>query len=310
MTLEEMKQLKAKKGLTIEQISARSGVPVGTLSKIFAGLTKKPRTAALDAIERVLTDESFLEQGKANYYEILSEDAKSAFIVKENPSPWGSGTGSEKADPDAGKDDSGYSNRYDPSVFKGTGIRWKKQGEYTVDDYLALPDDVRVELIDGVFFYMDAPSFLHQTLVMEFTLRLHDFVRNGKGQCRVCPSPVDVQLDNDNRTMVQPDIIVVCDRDKIRRRVHGAPDLCIEILSRSSKDKDRRIKHYKYARAGVREYWIVDPFAKSVVVYNYDKDDEIRIYGFDSRIPVGIWDNKCSVDMKEIWEAVQDLEAD
>ena len=120
-------------------------------------------------------------------------------------------------------------------------------------------------------------------------------------------SPLDVQLDCDNKTMVQPDVVVVCDRDKIIKRcVYAAPDLVVEVLSPYTKKKDMTLKMHKYANAGVKEYWLIDPDKKKIIVYNFIKDD-YSIYGFDSIIPVAIWDGDCQIDFNVILEAIQFL---
>ena len=98
----------------------------------------------------------------------------------------------------------------------------------------------------------------------------------------VLPSPVSVQLDEDNRTMLQPDVVVCCDRDKIlRSHVYGAPDMVIEILSPSTRKKDMGLKLKKYITARVREYWMVDPDKKKVVVYDLEHNELPAIYGFE-----------------------------
>ena len=102
----------------------------------------------------------------------------------------------------------------------------KRQGEYTVEDYRALPEDVRAELIDGVLIFLEAPTFTHQELIAEILFDIQTFIRKNKGPCRVVPSPLDVQLDCDDRTMVQPDIAVICrnepDHEKGRLRRAGS----------------------------------------------------------------------------------------
>ena len=118
-------------------------------------------------------------------------------------------------------------------------------------------------------------------------------------------APVDVQLNCDNRTMVEPDVIVVCNRDKIIRRcVYGAPDFIVEVLSPSTKKKDLTIKLNKYTEAGVKEYWLVDPDAKRVMVYRFEEDVVLNIYGFDSKVPVGIFDGKCEIDFAELYKQI------
>lgn len=184
----------------------------------------------------------------------------------------------------------------------------KRQGEYTLEDYYEIPDDIRVELIDGVIYNMAAPSATHQDLILEMAVALRDFIKKNKGNCKVYISPIDVQLDCDDRTMVQPDVIVFCDRDKIINRcVYGAPDFIVEVLSPSSTKRDTAIKLRKYKEAGVREYWIIDPDKKKVVVYDWTKSEIPKVYGFDSKVSVGIFGGECVIDFAEIYEEIKFL---
>ena len=130
----------------------------------------------------------------------------------------------------------------------------KRQGEYTLEDYYALPDDISAELIDGELIFLEAPSSIHQELIGELFFEIKLYIRTNNGPCKILPSPLDVQLDCDNRTMLQPDISVICHRDRIvKKGVYGAPDLCIEIVSPSSRKRDYEKKRMKYQNAGVRE---------------------------------------------------------
>ena len=181
----------------------------------------------------------------------------------------------------------------------------KKQGEFTLDDYYAMPEDTRVELIDGVLYEMLAPTTIHQDFGFQIAHKLQNYIEKNKGKCWVAVAPVDVQLNCDNRTMVEPDVIVVCNRDKIIRRcVYGAPDIIVEVLSPSTKKKDLTIKLNKYTEAGVKEYWLVDPDAKRVMVYRFEEDVVLNIYGFDSKVPVGIFDGKCEINFAELYEQI------
>lgn len=122
------------------------------------------------------------------------------------------------------------------------------------------------------------------------------------------PAPLDVQLDCDNKTMVQPDMVIICDYNKLRKKnVFGAPDFVIEILSGSTRKKDSIKKLQKYENAGVREYWIVDPDKKKVIVYEFEVEMSPTIYGFEDRIPVGIFGGDCIVDFTEIYAYVRVL---
>lgn len=179
----------------------------------------------------------------------------------------------------------------------------KRQGEYTLEDYYALPDDIRAELIDGELIFLEAPSSIHQELISELLFEIKLYIRANNGPCKILPSPLDVQLDCDNRTMLQPDISIICHRDRIvKKGVYGAPDFCIEIVSPSSRKRDYEKKRMKYQNAGVREYWIVDPKTESVLCYFFEESAEPHPYTFDDKIPVRIYVSKLVINFAEIKE--------
>lgn len=180
----------------------------------------------------------------------------------------------------------------------------KKQGEYTLDDYFAIPDERRVELIDGVIYDMPTPSTLHQMVLGEIIFVLGNYEKKKKDRFIFAVHRLGVQLDCDEKTMVEPDIIVVREKDKIRKYIYGAPDFVIEILSPSTSKKDSTIKLKKYKDAGVREYWMVDPDKKKVVVYNWSKSEIPAVYGFDAKVPVGFFGGECVIDFAEIYEEI------
>ena len=116
-------------------------------------------------------------------------------------------------------------------------------------------------------------------------------------------APYDVQLDMDDRTMVEPDVMVICDAKKVTMRCcYGAPDLVMEILSPATRRKDLILKTAKYQNAGVREYWIIDPAAEKLLVYRFEKDWFPQNYDFGAQVPVGIWDGKLVIDFAGIRE--------
>lgn len=184
----------------------------------------------------------------------------------------------------------------------------RKQGEYTLEDYYALPDERRVELIDGVIYDMAAPTHIHQLISGQIFRTLADYIDRSNGTCIPAYAPLDVQLDCDDKTMLQPDVLVVCDRSKFRKGiVYGAPDLVVEILSPSTRNKDSYLKTEKYANAGVREYWQVDPEKRKVLVYDYEHDEWPVLYSFEDTVPVRIYGGDCKVDFAEIYEYVKFL---
>ena len=119
---------------------------------------------------------------------------------------------------------------------------------------------------------------------------------------------MDVQLDCDNKTIVEPDVMIVCDRDKLyKNRIYGAPDFILEVLSKSTRRRDMVIKLQKYANAGVKEYWMVDIEGRRVFVYIFDEENYPVIYGFDSKVPVYIWGGQCEIDFSEVYNYIRFL---
>ena len=176
----------------------------------------------------------------------------------------------------------------------------------TIDDYYALPPDIRVELIDGVFYDMASPATTHQKISLFLAMTLQAFIDANNGSCQTYAAPTDVQLDCDEKTMVQPDVFVLCDENKDEEKcIFGAPDLVIEILSPSTRYHDTMRKLYKYRNAGVREYWIIMPRELKIRVYFFEKSDTPIEYSFMDKIPVGIWDGRCKVDFSRIYEKIK-----
>ena len=188
----------------------------------------------------------------------------------------------------------------------------KKQGEYTVADYYALPDDRRHELIDGILYDMAAPTVTHQEIAFEIAVALRKYIKDKGGKCKVFMSPVDVQLDKDDKTMVQPDVFILCDQRKnVGKCIYGAPDMVIEVTSPSTRKKDFGKKLEKYADAGVREYWIVDAENQKVIVYDLGEDFgenmDLVIYGMDGEVPVAIYGGECKIDFEKIVSSVANI---
>jgi len=275
MTIEEMKQKKRELGYTNEMISALSGVPAPTVQKILSGVTAAPRFETLKALEKAF-------QTPGNDFQPMRDSS-----------------------PFHGNDDI-WELRESSFVYGA-----KKQGEYTIDDYYGLPEERRAELIDGVIYDMAAPYPVHQLIGSEIRDQFKGYIRSKGDSCIPIVAPLDVQLDMDDRTIVQPDVLVVCDRSKlIRRCLYGAPDFVAEVLSESTKRKDMFIKLQKYRAAGVREYWIVDPEKLKVVVYDLEHDELPVIYGFDDKIPVRIFGGECRIDFAEIYDYIKFLYED
>lgn len=152
-------------------------------------------------------------------------------------------------------------------------------GTYSYADYLTWKFEGFLELIQGKIFKMSAPVTAHQEYVGEFHAQIHHYLR--RKTCKVFVAPFDVRLLNEMKstedkeifTVVQPDICVICDKNKIDKRGGiGAPDFIIEVVSKSTVGRDMREKYALYESAGVREYWVVFPQDKMVLVYDLSEN--------------------------------------
>jgi len=169
-------------------------------------------------------------------------------------------------------------------VREGAEVEYDASQKFTYEDYCMWSDDERWELIDGYAHRLEAPNRYHQKISMNLVGELYIHL---KGKiCEVYAAPFDVRLNvgEGEDTVVQPDILVICDRDKLDHKgAKGVPELVIEILSPSTTHHDRVRKFEKYIQYGVKEYWIVDPLNKNVEVYMLGIKD-LTIYHMGSKV--------------------------
>lgn len=154
-----------------------------------------------------------------------------------------------------------------PMVTRADDVPGPKQGFWTYDDYAALSVDGQCyEIVNGVLYMTPAPSWSHQEIVGEFFAYLRTYIRTS-GLGSVFVAPVDVELAPN--VVFQPDVVVLLKSSGKKLKEHhivGAPDLIVEVVSPGSETHDRHKKLSAYARAGVPEYWIADPEARTVEV--------------------------------------------
>lgn len=267
MTIEQMIEEKKRQGFSNKMIAELSGVPYGTVQKIFGGETTSPRYETIQALQKFFEEcaggfavQDFVEESAA--YSVARTDTKDVKCAGES-----------------------------------------RKGDKTLEDYLALPEGARVEMIDGEFYDMAAPTTEHQDIAGELFVELKNHVRKNGGSCHPFIAPVDVQLDGDDKTMVQPDVMIVCDKNKITKpRIVGAPDFIAEVLSPTNIFMDTAIKLSKYKKAGVREYWVISPELEKVLVNVFESDEAPKEYTFDDDIPVAIWNGECVINFRKLPE--------
>lgn len=175
-----------------------------------------------------------------------------------------------------------------------------QEKHYTIDDIYNLPEGSRAELIDGQLYAMAPPGRKHQELLSFLHAAIYNYISAKKGPCKVYPAPFAVFLSADDSRYLEPDLSVICDRDKLDDRgCNGAPDWIIEIVSPGSSRMDYYTKLSLYRSAGVREYWIVDPMKQTVLVYDMEHDSAPSLYSFSDRIPVNLYDD-FRIDFREL----------
>jgi len=167
-----------------------------------------------------------------------------------------------------------------------------KERIYTIDDIYALPEGVRAELIDGQIYNMAPPSRQHQRIITELATIINNHIKSNNGKCEVNVSPFAVFLNEDDAKYLEPDISVVCDKNKLDDKgCHGAPDWIIEVVSPSNSSYDYVLKLNKYMAAGVREYWIVNPIDKAITIYFFEGGKFAQHYIFRDKVKVNIYNN-------------------
>ena len=165
-----------------------------------------------------------------------------------------------------------------------------KNDNHTIEEIYALPEGERAELIDGMIYNMTPPNRIHQKLVSQLTKIIGNYIDQKNGNCEVYPSPFAVFINEDEKTYVEPDISIICDKSKLNDHgCNGAPDFIIEIVSPGSRKMDYSTKMVLYSNAGVREYWIVDPAKERTTTYRFEEDAAPAIIPFAQPIQSGIY---------------------
>ena len=177
----------------------------------------------------------------------------------------------------------------------------------TYEEYLKITEESehRYELIDGEIYFLASPFYPHQKAVKEIFGEFINWFRDKK--CEPLAAPFDVTLfkSEKNICVVQPDILVICDRDKIDKkgRYTGVPSLVVEVLSESTSSKDNVIKLNLYMSTGVKEYWIVNTESKEIYIYVFNGKGIKHIYSFnENKRAESSYFSGLGVDLQRVFE--------
>ena len=278
LTIAEMQKLKKQYGYSYAKLAELTGLPFGTLQKAMNGSTASPRYDTMCALNRFFEG---LREGNGQ-----SGQGWSGQAPGERP---GQGQPQEQPQPQERSNGSWVMSEK-TQYFREPGIEAYDREKAAE---AGRPGEA-------------SPILIHQDLQFLIHKAFYDYIRSQKLQYHTYSGPVDVQLAPDAPTMVHPDVLVVGDAEKLksRRRIEGAPDLVVEILSDATRRKDTIEKQAKYADAGVREYWIVDP-AGRVMTFDWtgeEPDVFPHVYGRNDKVPAAVFDGRCTIDFGDIFK--------
>lgn len=320
MTIEEMNAVRSELGLTYQELCFRSGIPMGTIQKVLSGTTKNPRMETVRRLDETLSAMKSERAAPTDDDAAESSRASRTVLIKDRHDTAFSYAGKTEKRTLALREDApafGFAGRDALTPGGQSGVR------FTAAYRESLPEERRTELIDGVLYDMASPSTMHQDICKAVCGQIDVCIQKSHSKCHSFLAPTDVCLNRDEYTVVQPDILIVCDRSQItRKNIQGAPAFVAEVLSPSTQVKDKDIKLWKYMHAGVQEYWIIDPDRQSIIVFDMtEKNDakqerhpgeqkdpyRVTIHGFSDKIPLAISDGRCTIDMNPIREMLEEL---
>lgn len=188
----------------------------------------------------------------------------------------------------------------------------KKDQIYTYADYLSWPEDKRIEIIGGMPILQAAPSRIHQKVLSELHRQIANYLIGKK--CEVYPAPFHVVLNLDGedereenrKHVLEPDISIICDEEKLDdRSCIGSPDMVVEITSPSTARKDKIQKFGLYEKAGVKEYWIIEPDEKILSVFTLQANKRFgrpNLFSDEKQVNVSIF-NDLIIDLEMVFSS-------
>jgi len=283
LTLTEINQLRKEYAYSYEMISEESGVPLSTVQKVLGGVTKNPRRETLEAISKIF------ECKNISRYSIYPDDGsiRQVLVMEDTAADYMTGYGG-----------------YRPSNRKG----------YSAAQLENISGNARWELIDGVLYYLAAPTVEHQLILNEISFSFNQFIRSKHKNCIPLSAPVDIYYSESSDDRVQPDFMVYCDPDKRKNirdaKKRGVPDFVCEIISPSTSAKDYYLKRNIYKEHGVREYWMIDYAHNKITVEDFTSDAGQEVYHFSDKVPVNIYNGELVIDFAAIKALLEETEGD
>lgn len=303
MDISDIRMRKKELKLTTQQIAYLAELPVSTVSKIMTGETKNPSYITIERIEKVILQEEMARRIKAY---------RKAFTLYCEGLNKGEDVDRELFDRKYRRE-----NHLDNAPIPFARVRranneigegnLAKVRDYrlTADSLEKIGEDKNIELIDGRLIINQAPDLQHQIVVQNIGKIIDRYIEDNHGKCKVFNVGVNVFLEENDYTLLIPDIVVVCDENKLQANgIYGVPDWIIEVVSNSSRKLDYNEKMHKYMVSGVSEYWIVDVDKQRITVYIKGEPMMAYVYGLNDEVPVGIYQGKLSICLYNIMRRV------
>ncbi len=291
MDAKELKKRKKALHLTTAQLAYMAELPIGTVSKIMTGETRNPSHITIEKLDKVLAHEEMLARLQAyvtEFLEYIREHYEEGVDQISFEKEYRKKHNLDNAPLPYALPISTTANALEPALLTDNRVTEKILAE--------LGENRQVELIDGHLVINEMPDMAHQVIVQNLGERIRDFIKAENGKCKMFNVGVNVRLDEDDYTIVIPDIAVLCDQSRLDEKgIVGPPDWVIEVVSPSTRSIDYNRKMHKYMSAGVREYWIIDSEKGKVATFIEGEPMMVNIYSFEDDIPVYIYDGKLKI---------------
>lgn len=294
--ISELKSRKDNLGLSVAEVAELASVPLGTVSKIMTGETRSPKSTTLEMIDKALQKEEERRRIEA-YLTAMREYGILHPKVIDNPNEF---EGIYRKMHNLEEKPIAQANSKSGRLLWSDRHSSRKK-RISADSFLHMGYDNRwTELFEGRVIVNEAPGLAHQLLVKDINRQIEKYIEGNKGKCKVFDVGINVKLNEEDDSILIPDILVICDGDKLKPfGILGAPDWVVEVVSPSTRQYDYKRKTFKYLSGGVRELWLVD-IEKRIVVTYVDGDFVLsHMYRFEESIPVSIYGGELLINISE-----------